>query len=63
MDSVLGAIDVGVRGFAILLTRWVNLGVGLGSIDATWQSHITVFLARDFHRPHNIGDIRAEFEG
>jgi len=63
MDYVLDAIDLGERGFAVLVTRWVNLGAGLDSADAKWQSHITVRMARDVHHPHAQGDIRTAFEG
>jgi len=63
MDYVLDAIDFGERGFAVLATRWINLGAGLDSADAKWQSHITVRMVRDVHYPHPLGDIRAGFEG
>lgn len=63
MDYVLDAIDLGERGFAVLVTKWVNLGAGLDSADAKWQSHITVRMARDVHHPHAQGDIRTAFEG
>jgi len=54
MDYMLDAIDFGERGFAVLITRWVNLGAGLDSADAKWQNHITR-MARDVHRPHARG--------
>lgn len=63
MDYVLDAIDLGERGFAVLITRWVNLGAGLDPADAKWQSHITVRMARGVHHPHTQGDIRTAFEG
>ncbi len=62
MDYVLDAIDFGERGFAVLVTRWINLGAGLDSADAKWKSHITVRMARDVHHPHHPGDIRTCFE-
>jgi hypothetical protein len=62
MDYVLDAIDFGERGFAILLTRWINLGAGLDSADPKWKSHITVRMARGIHHPHHPGDIRTGFE-
>lgn len=63
MDYVLDAIDFGERGFAVLTTRWINLGAGLISADAKWQSHINISMARGVHHPHDVGDIRTSFEG
>jgi hypothetical protein len=63
MDYVLDAVDFGERGFAVLATRWINLGAGLDSADAKWRSHITAGMARDVHRPHPLEDIRTGFEG
>jgi hypothetical protein len=63
MDYVLDAIDFGERGFAVLLTKWANLGAGLDSADAKWQSHITLSMARNVHQPPHRGDIRTGFEG
>ena len=62
MDYMLDAIDFGERGFAVLATRWINLGAGLDSADAKWRSHITVRMARDVHIPHPLGSIRTSFE-
>jgi hypothetical protein len=62
MDYVLDAKDFGERGFAVVITRWVNLGAGLDSADAKWKSHVTISLARGVHQPHNRGDIRKAFE-
>jgi hypothetical protein len=36
MDYTLDAMDFGERGFAVLLTRWINLGAGLDVTDARW---------------------------
>jgi hypothetical protein len=62
MDYTLDAIDFGERGFAVLITRWINLGAGLDSADPKWQSHITMRMARGIHHPHHPGDIRTGFE-
>ncbi len=62
MDYVLDVVDFGERGFAVLVTRWTNLGSGLDPADAKWQSHITVRMAKDVHHPHHLGDIRTGFE-
>ncbi|KAK2768452.1 hypothetical protein FQN54_000307 [Arachnomyces sp. PD_36] len=59
MDYTLQAIDFGERGFAIILTRWVNLGGGQDYADAKWQSHVTLPRAR---HPHHLGDIRTAYE-
>ena len=62
MDYVLDAIDFGERGFAVLITRWTNLGAGLDSADAKWQNHISILMAREVHQTHYPGDIRTGFE-
>jgi hypothetical protein len=63
-DYIVDAIDFGERGFAVFITRWVNLGGGLDYADAKWQNHITVLgMARGVHRPHVRGEIRTSFEG
>jgi hypothetical protein len=62
MDYVLGIIDFGERGFAVLITRWSNLGAGLDSTDVKWQSHITVPMVRGVRHSHRLGDIRTDFE-
>lgn len=62
MDYELDAIDFGERGFALLVTRWANLGAGLDSADPKWKSHITMRNARDTHRPHQPGVIRTGLE-
>lgn len=65
MDYALDAMDFGERGFAVLVTRWINLGAGLDSAnDAKWKSHIDLRMTRDLlHPPHYAGDIRTSFEG
>lgn len=63
MDYVLDIVDFGERGFAVLITRWTNLGSGLDTADVKWQSHITVRMARDVHHPHYPGDTRTGFGG
>lgn len=40
VNYALDAIDFGEQGFAVIVTRWVNLGAGLDSEDAKWKSHI-----------------------
>jgi len=63
MDYVLDARDFGERGFAVLVTRWMNLGAGLDSADAKWKSLIigrNPVDVRDIRR--DPGDIRTGFE-
>src|SRR5271169_361507 len=31
--------DLGIRGTALVVTRWVNLGAGLTLCDKKWRSH------------------------
>jgi hypothetical protein len=59
---MLDVVDFGERGFAVLVTRWTNLGSGLDPADAKWQSHLIVRMARDVHHPHHPGEIRTGFE-
>ena len=51
IDYVFDAIDFGEQGFAVLITIWANLGAGLDSADAKWQSHNTIHMARGVHHP------------
>lgn len=62
MDYTLDVVDFGERGFAVLVTRWINLGSGLDPADAKWRSHMTVPMDRGVHHLHNPGDIRTGFE-
>ncbi|KAH6671104.1 hypothetical protein B0J14DRAFT_595338 [Halenospora varia] len=62
MDYTLDVVDFGEQGFAVLATRWINLGAGIGSADTKWQSHITVCMARDIHQSHTLGEIQVAFE-
>jgi hypothetical protein len=59
---VLDEIDFRERGFAVLVTRWINLGAGLDSTDVKWKSHITVRMARNVRHRHHPGGIRTSFE-
>ena len=48
MDYVPNAIDFVERGFAVLAIKWINLGAGLDSVEAKWQSHIVVRILDTF---------------
>lgn len=63
MDYVVDAKNFGERGFALILTRWTNLGAGIDSEDPKWQSHVGYRSYADDPHPHSLGAIRASFEG
>jgi hypothetical protein len=63
VDFVMDIVDLGERGVAACLTRWINLGAGLDPADPKWQSHLGKLLPRGvIYRPHHLGNIRWSFE-
>jgi hypothetical protein len=63
MDFVIDVIDLGERGIAGCLTRWINLGAGLHPADSKWRSHLGKPLPqRVTYEPHPLGSIRSGFE-
>jgi hypothetical protein len=63
MDFVMDAVDLGERGIAGCLTRWVNLGAGLHPADPKWRSHLGKSLPQEVtYEPHPLGSIRSSFE-
>lgn len=64
IDYEIDAIDFGDQGFAIVVTRWINLGAGLDAADTKWRSHFTrpvAGLAKPYHSRAQ-GEIRLGFE-
>lgn len=69
-DFVLDAVDLGERGIAGCLTRWINIGPGLHPADPKWRSHLPEW--RSYlgkwpppvitYEPHSLGSIRSSFE-
>lgn len=63
MDFVMDTIDLGERGIAGCLTRWINLGAGLHPADPKWQSHLGKSPPQGVpYQPHPLSSIRASFE-
>ncbi|KAA8568825.1 hypothetical protein EYC84_007808 [Monilinia fructicola] len=62
MEHELDIADLGTRGFAILITKWVNLGSGLDFRDPKWQSHVTARANLNGGHPRQTGDIKKNFE-
>ncbi|KFX94415.1 hypothetical protein O988_06324 [Pseudogymnoascus sp. VKM F-3808] len=64
MDYMVDAKDFGERGFAVIITKWVNFGAGLESPDAKWITHTQRYIEKrevDQIGSH-VGGIRARFE-
>lgn len=61
-DYELDARDFGERGFAVIVTKWANLGAGLDFSDPHWKCHVISPLPKGFYNPHSRGSIRASFE-
>jgi hypothetical protein len=62
-DFVLDAVDLGERGIASCLTRWINLGAGLHPTDSKWLSLLGKWLPEGVtYEPHPLGSIRLSFE-
>jgi hypothetical protein len=64
MDFVMDVVDLGERGIAGCLTRWINLGAGLDPADPKWRSHLYKLSRREVtpNEPHPLGSIRSSFE-
>ncbi|KAM3065285.1 hypothetical protein ACMFMF_011224 [Clarireedia jacksonii] len=63
MDFVMDIVDLGERGIAGCLTRWINLGTGLHPADPKWRSHLGKLLPQGVtYEPHPLGSIRSSFE-
>ncbi|KAB8296804.1 hypothetical protein EYC80_002221 [Monilinia laxa] len=62
MEHELDIADFGKRGFAILITKWVNLGSGLDFKDPKWQSHVMPRANSNAGHPRQTGDIKKNFE-
>lgn len=63
MDFVMDVVDLGERGIAGCLTRWINLGAGLHPSDPKWRSHLGKPLPQEVtYEPHPLGSIRSSFE-
>jgi hypothetical protein len=64
MDYIIDTRDFGDRAFALIVTKWVNLGAGLDPRDGKWQSHLQSALTHRVVDPlHLLGEIRGGFEG
>jgi hypothetical protein len=59
MDFEIDIRDLGMRGTALVVTRWINLGAGLTPYDKKWQGHHVV---DDSPVPFCPGSIRSSFE-
>ena len=59
MDFEIDIRDLGMRGTALVVTRWINLGAGLTPHDKKWRSHHVV---DDSPVPFCPGSIRSSFK-
>lgn len=62
MDYKLDAEEFRERGFAIIVTAWVNLGAGLDRADVKWDSHMALPAAGRVNNLHHQGEIQINFE-
>jgi hypothetical protein len=60
IDYSMDARDFGLMGFAIVTTKWINMGSGQHYKDSKWKSHIT----RSIKPPlQHLEDVCESFEG